>query len=103
MNNHASAPAFRSALAPWIEKFIAEKQACGYKYAVEGEALGASIVSSANGDWRPPPYPGRWSSAGSRRIRMRVHGPSGRGSVWSAAWPSSSSGRVVRPTSPRPD
>jgi integrase/recombinase XerD len=40
MNNHASAPAFHSALAPWIERFIAEKQACGYKYAVEGAALG---------------------------------------------------------------
>ena len=39
MNNPSSAPAFHSALAPWIEKFIAEKHACGYQYAVEGEAL----------------------------------------------------------------
>ncbi len=39
MNKRTPMPTFHSALAPWIEKFIAEKHACGYKYAVEGEAL----------------------------------------------------------------
>ena len=39
MNECIPTPTFHSALAPWIEKFIAEKHACGYKYAVEGEAL----------------------------------------------------------------
>ena len=39
MNKRTPTPTFHSALAPWIEKFIAEKHACGYKYAVEGEAL----------------------------------------------------------------
>jgi len=39
MNKRTPIPTFHSALAPWIEKFIAEKHACGYKYAVEGEAL----------------------------------------------------------------
>ena len=39
MNERTPIPTFHSALAPWIEKFIAEKHACGYKYAVEGEAL----------------------------------------------------------------
>ena len=39
MNRRTSMPSFHSALAPWIEKFIAEKHACGYKYAVESEAL----------------------------------------------------------------
>jgi len=40
MNRRPSIPSLQSALAPWIEKFIAEKHACGYKYAVESEALG---------------------------------------------------------------
>jgi len=62
MNKRTPIPTFHSALAPWIEKFIAEKHACGYKYAVEGERCSDWIVSSANMDWRPPPYPGRWSS-----------------------------------------
>jgi len=30
---------FQSALAPWIKEFIAEKQACGYKYSTESESL----------------------------------------------------------------
>jgi integrase/recombinase XerD len=32
-------PTFHSTLAPWIEKFIAGKQACGYKYFAESESL----------------------------------------------------------------
>lgn len=32
-------PTFHSTLAPWIEKFIAGKQACGYKYSAESESL----------------------------------------------------------------
>jgi integrase/recombinase XerD len=40
MNERSRPRTFHSALAPWIEQFIAEKQACGYKYAVEGEVLG---------------------------------------------------------------
>jgi len=41
MNNRTRTPTrtFHSALAPWIERFIAEKQACGYKYFVESESL----------------------------------------------------------------
>jgi integrase/recombinase XerD len=39
MNERTRLPAFSSALAPWIEEFIAEKQACGYKYITEAEAL----------------------------------------------------------------
>src|SRR5262249_58284493 len=33
----SSRSTLRSTLASWIEKFIAEKHACGYKYAVRSE------------------------------------------------------------------
>lgn len=39
MNKHSPTLAFHSPLAPWLEQFIAEKRACGYKYKTEGEAL----------------------------------------------------------------
>ena len=39
MNNRTRTLTFQSALAPWIETFIAEKQACGYKYSAESESL----------------------------------------------------------------
>ena len=39
MSKRTPIATFHSALAPWIERFIAVKHACGYKYAVEGEAL----------------------------------------------------------------
>ena len=79
MNRRPSMPTLQSVLAPWIEKFIAEKHACGYKYAVESEACAAWIVSSAIRDWKPSPCPGA-VRPGSRRDRMKVPGPSGPGS-----------------------
>ena len=103
MNERTPIPTFHSALAPWIEKFIAEKHACGYKYAVEGEALQRLDRFLREQGLETAALPRARSSAGSRRIRMRVPEPSGHGSAWSAAWPSSSSGRGVRPTSRRPD
>jgi integrase/recombinase XerD len=39
MSNRKSSIQFRSVLASWIEQFIQEKQACGYKYATETESL----------------------------------------------------------------
>jgi len=39
MNNHTPTLAFHSGLAPWLEKFIAEKHVCGYKYATEAKEL----------------------------------------------------------------
>ena len=39
MSNRKPSIQFRSVLAPWIEQFIQEKQACGYKYATETESL----------------------------------------------------------------
>jgi integrase/recombinase XerD len=39
MTERTSTFVFHSLLAPWLEKFIAEKQACGYKYATEGQEL----------------------------------------------------------------
>jgi integrase/recombinase XerD len=39
MNNRTRTFTFQSALAPWIKEFIAEKQACGYKYSTESESL----------------------------------------------------------------
>jgi integrase len=39
MTNPAPRPTFHSTLAPWIEKFIGEKQACGYKYFTASDEL----------------------------------------------------------------
>src|SRR5215470_9033096 len=39
MTNPTPLPTFHSTLAPWIEKFIAEKRACGYKYTTAYDEL----------------------------------------------------------------
>jgi len=39
MTNPTPLPTFHSTLAPWIEKFIGEKQACGYKFATARDEL----------------------------------------------------------------
>ena len=61
MNNRTRTLTFQSALAPWIEKFIAEKQACGYKYSLS-ESLhwpGSIPPRTRIGDGRPTQ--GAWS------------------------------------------
>jgi integrase/recombinase XerD len=39
MINPTPMPSFQSTLAPWIEKFIGEKRACGYKYTTASDEL----------------------------------------------------------------
>jgi hypothetical protein len=56
MNKHTPIPmpTFHSTLAPWIERFIAGKQACGYKYFAESESLHRLCLASIR-------FPGRRS------------------------------------------
>jgi hypothetical protein len=79
----------RSALAPWIEKFIAQKQACGYKYAVESDSLrrldrflqeqGLQVVDL------PRPLVERWIARGP----TKASGTSRPALAWSGGWPPS--------------